>query len=275
MAKKSVINRERRREKTVSRFAAKRKELKSRSRDLDLSPEERFEALQVLLGPVDLEAVLRHRVAVLDEGFVAAAYPFEHLRLGAAVPDRVAQHAAAQVVTFGDALALLRWQEQPAAELRQVRFDEQRLALAHAAAGEFAEGAVDEALDLGNGTLVLARPQTQANAVAGEGLEHFVRRDEDFATVVDAGESEARCGATQDAFGPLLLRFHLVFEATQLREGVTVEHPACSAACSKWPAMLAQLPPSVSADRSERMAHRPAGPRVDAIVVDTLSPPCE
>ena len=48
MAKKSVINRERRREMRVSTFAAKRKELKSRSRDLDLSPEERFEALQAL-----------------------------------------------------------------------------------------------------------------------------------------------------------------------------------------------------------------------------------
>jgi len=48
MAKKSVINRERRREQTVRRFAAKRAELKARSRNLDLPPEERFEALQAL-----------------------------------------------------------------------------------------------------------------------------------------------------------------------------------------------------------------------------------
>ena len=48
MAKRSVINRERRREKCVRKYAAKRKELKERSRDLELSPEERFEALQAL-----------------------------------------------------------------------------------------------------------------------------------------------------------------------------------------------------------------------------------
>jgi small subunit ribosomal protein S14 len=48
MAKKSVINRERRREKTVLKYAAKRKELKTQSRDLDLSPEERFDAMQAL-----------------------------------------------------------------------------------------------------------------------------------------------------------------------------------------------------------------------------------
>ncbi len=48
MAKLSVINRERRREKTVRKYAAKRKDLKDRARDLSLTSEERFDAIQAL-----------------------------------------------------------------------------------------------------------------------------------------------------------------------------------------------------------------------------------
>lgn len=48
MAKQSVINRERRREKLVRKYAGKRAELKRRSRDLDLAPEERFAAIEAL-----------------------------------------------------------------------------------------------------------------------------------------------------------------------------------------------------------------------------------
>ena len=44
MAKQSVINRERRREKLVKKYAAKRAELKKQTRDLNLTPEERFAA---------------------------------------------------------------------------------------------------------------------------------------------------------------------------------------------------------------------------------------
>ena len=45
MAKLSVINREARRNKLVKKYATKRAELKARSRNLDLTPEERWEAL--------------------------------------------------------------------------------------------------------------------------------------------------------------------------------------------------------------------------------------
>ena len=44
MAKQSVINREKRRVKLVKKYAAKRAELKQQTRDLNLSPEERFAA---------------------------------------------------------------------------------------------------------------------------------------------------------------------------------------------------------------------------------------
>ena len=45
MAKLSVINREARRNKLVNKYAAKRAELKAKSKNLDLTPEERWEAL--------------------------------------------------------------------------------------------------------------------------------------------------------------------------------------------------------------------------------------
>ena len=45
MAKLSVINREARRKKLVNKYAAKRAELKAKSKNLDLTPEERWEAL--------------------------------------------------------------------------------------------------------------------------------------------------------------------------------------------------------------------------------------
>ena len=44
MAKKSMVNREHKRMKLVKKFAARRAELKKRTVDLDLSPEERYEA---------------------------------------------------------------------------------------------------------------------------------------------------------------------------------------------------------------------------------------
>jgi len=44
MAKLSVINREKRRQKAVEKYARKRAELKARSVNLDLSPEERMDA---------------------------------------------------------------------------------------------------------------------------------------------------------------------------------------------------------------------------------------
>jgi small subunit ribosomal protein S14 len=44
MAKKSMINREKKREKTVQKFAAKRAVLKAQIRDLNLSDDERWAA---------------------------------------------------------------------------------------------------------------------------------------------------------------------------------------------------------------------------------------
>ncbi|MBW2258190.1 MAG: 30S ribosomal protein S14, partial [Deltaproteobacteria bacterium] len=48
MAKKSVVNRQIKREKLVRRYAAKRAELKRLSNDMSLSPEERMEAREKL-----------------------------------------------------------------------------------------------------------------------------------------------------------------------------------------------------------------------------------
>lgn len=48
MAKKSLINREARRRRTVEKYAAKRAALKRRAKDLGLRPEERQDALRKL-----------------------------------------------------------------------------------------------------------------------------------------------------------------------------------------------------------------------------------
>ena len=44
MAKKSMVNRERKRQRTVAKYAARRAELKKQVLDQSLSPEERFDA---------------------------------------------------------------------------------------------------------------------------------------------------------------------------------------------------------------------------------------
>ena len=48
MAKKSMINRERKRARMVAKYAARRAELKKQAADLSLTPQERYEARQVL-----------------------------------------------------------------------------------------------------------------------------------------------------------------------------------------------------------------------------------
>jgi len=48
MAKKSMINRERKRARMVAKYAERRAEIKKRATDLSLTPQERYEALQML-----------------------------------------------------------------------------------------------------------------------------------------------------------------------------------------------------------------------------------
>ena len=73
MAKKSMINRERKRARTVAKYAERRAELKKRSIDLSLTPQERFEALQSLqklprdASPVRLRS--RCRITGRPRGF--------------------------------------------------------------------------------------------------------------------------------------------------------------------------------------------------------------
>lgn len=66
MAKKSMINRERRRLRAVQKYAARRAELKKRMKDATLAPEERLEARrQFHLLPRDSSPVrLRNRCRI-------------------------------------------------------------------------------------------------------------------------------------------------------------------------------------------------------------------
>lgn len=66
MAKTSVLNRQKKREKLVRRYAAKRAELKRLAKDMSLSPEERMAAREKLAAlPRNSSAVrLRNRCMV-------------------------------------------------------------------------------------------------------------------------------------------------------------------------------------------------------------------
>ena len=175
-------------------------------------------------APFTGELVFGHGVEIFYARGILVADHRQHLGLWLAVADGVAQDRTAHVVTFLDAVAGMGRDEQPAIQLRQVRLDEYRLALAHTAAGELSQRAVQQLLDVGDGLVVLGRTDTDLDPVIGEGLEHLVRRDEDFAPIFQYGETVARLGAFDDSLGALFLCLHLRFEAFQLGEGIVVEH---------------------------------------------------
>jgi len=66
MAKKSMVARQRKRQRTVAKYAERRAELKARVKDMNLSPEERFNAAQELQKlPRDASPVrLRNRCEI-------------------------------------------------------------------------------------------------------------------------------------------------------------------------------------------------------------------
>ena len=220
--------------------------------------DERLCRRRVRLVPVGAQPVLGHDVAVLDARFVGGTDTFQHLGLRPAVADRVAQQGAAQEVALARAGARLRRQKQPAAQLWQVRLHEQNLALAHAAAGELAERAVDEAVYLRHRALVLGGPDSDGDAIAGKRLEHLVRRHEDFTPVVEAGEAVAPGSPPQHRLCALLLGLHLLLESLKLVERLIVEHVACFGFAKDRVIMLAQ-------SRSAVRARRPPRTGVDSV----------
>jgi small subunit ribosomal protein S14 len=74
MAKKSMINRQRRREKLVRKYAAKRAELKRRSNDLKLTAEERQEAREALSSLPRNSSPVRLRTRCVVTGRPRAVY---------------------------------------------------------------------------------------------------------------------------------------------------------------------------------------------------------
>ena len=84
MAKKSMINRQRRREKLVRKFAAKRAELKRRSKDMSLSAEERQDAREALAKLPRNSSPVRLRTRCVVTGRPRAVLQGVH-----AVPDRL------------------------------------------------------------------------------------------------------------------------------------------------------------------------------------------
>jgi len=74
MAKKSVVNRQIKREKLVRRYAAKRAELKRLSNDMSLSPEERMEAREKLAALPRNSSPVRLRTRCIVSGRPRAVY---------------------------------------------------------------------------------------------------------------------------------------------------------------------------------------------------------
>ena len=125
---------------------------------------------------------------------------------------------------FLHAIARVWRNEQPAAQMGQIRFHKQCLTLAHATAGEVAQRAVYQLFNIGNGFVVSGWTDTDLYPVFGKGLQHFLRRDENFPAVVENGEAVARLGAFHHRLGAFLLGLHLRFQPFQLRKGLMVEH---------------------------------------------------
>ena len=74
MAKTSAINRQKKREKLVRKFAAKRAELKRQSNDLKLSPEDRLAARQRLAKLPRNSSPVRLRTRCIVTGRPRAVY---------------------------------------------------------------------------------------------------------------------------------------------------------------------------------------------------------
>lgn len=74
MAKKSMMNRQAKREKLVRKYAAKRAELKRRAMDMSLSPEERMDAHQKLAKLPRNSSPVRLRTRCVVSGRPRAVY---------------------------------------------------------------------------------------------------------------------------------------------------------------------------------------------------------
>ncbi|MEQ1566688.1 MAG: 30S ribosomal protein S14 [Myxococcota bacterium] len=74
MAKTSSINRQKKREKLVRRFAARREELKRKSRDLKLSPDERQTAREQLAKLPRNSSPVRLKTRCIVSGRTHAVY---------------------------------------------------------------------------------------------------------------------------------------------------------------------------------------------------------
>lgn len=74
MAKKSAINKQRKREKLVRKYAAKRAEYKRIANDMSLSPEERLQARQKLAALPRNSSPVRLRTRCIATGRPRAVY---------------------------------------------------------------------------------------------------------------------------------------------------------------------------------------------------------
>ena len=99
-------------------------------------------------------------------------------------------------------------------------------------AHEFIEPGFDQALDLGDRAprLVLFALDRGRGAdadrdfIAGQDFQHFIRRDEDFTTIVRHRESIAVLRSFDGRVDVLILRFEFFPKALELRHRIAIEH---------------------------------------------------
>ena len=208
------------------------------------------QALYFLLAvavPLCGQPVLRHAVVVFDTRSVVIAHHGQHLGLGFAVADGVAQDGAAHIIAFFYTVACVGGYEQPAVQLLQVRFHEHRFALAHTAPGEIAQWAVHQLFDIGDGFVVFGGANADLYPIIGKDLEHFIRWDEYLAAIVEHRETIAALGTLDNGFSALFFGLHLGFEAFELRQGVLIEHEGSYLwLCADKPAIVAEIGGPVS-----------------------------
>ena len=134
------------------------------------------------------------------------------------------QDSAAQIVTLVGTVARLGRNEQPAIHLWQIGLHKQCLTLAHTTPGKIAQRAAHQLLNIGDGFIVFGGADADPDPVIREGLEHFLRRNEYFATIIQHGKAIASLGAFDHRFSVLFFGLHLGLQALQLREGILVKH---------------------------------------------------
>ena len=183
-----------------------------------------FRLFQCSLAELIRQSVLGHYKGVFDAGHVRFADDAFYLRLGLAILEGVAGHAAGNEFTGLCLAACTRGQEDPAGQAVLAGLDKVPLAALHVLAHQVFQVRFDQLIQLRGEFAFLFFGQAYAYPVAGEHALHFRGRKERFAPVVQHHKPELATAATYAPFGEFLGRTDVGLQLVQLFEGVGIEH---------------------------------------------------